>query len=335
MPRPLRSRKPFPADLTRALATALVALLGAPAAAEEIDFDEDPALVANANCCYLTEEYAELGVHFETVDDGSIWDGRSGGDPGRWRLEGTRGQAFLGFNGASYELTVHFDEPVVGFTLDAARGFGSSGAAELRLWGMVGDEVVERLVVPLGAVDQWVTATLVSEVDAVRWKVLGDSGFRPYGVDHLRWEPATPPEPDPLELEIDLVAHGEHHRVPLRRRGILPVMVYGNEQLSVEELDLASLVLGDDARARRRGRGPRPMDVDGDGHLDLLLFFSTRATGLEVGDEWICLDGQTRDGAPLTGCMAVEVFESRGRHAGRGHARPEHAAEQQKKKRNR
>ncbi len=330
MPRPLRSRNLLLPGIPRALAAALGLLLVAPAAAEEIDFEEVPP--ANANCCYLTEEYADLGAHFETVDDGSIWGGMSAGDPGRWRLEGTQGPAFLGFNGSSYELTLHFDAPVVGFSLDAARSFGSSGAAELHVWGLVGGAIVEQLVIPLGVVNQWVTATLTSEVDTVRWKVLGDSAVRPYGVDHLRWELAAPPEPDPIEVELDLVAHGPRHRVPLARRGMLPVVVYGSEELAAADMDTTSLVLGDAARPRQRWWGPHVLDVDGDGLLDLFAFFSTAATGLQVGDEWLCLDGQTLDGVLFTGCTSVEVVEPPGRRRARGHDQDERDHEDEDKR---
>ena len=81
------------------------------AGAEVISFDEMTA--TNSNCCYLTSEYLDLGVTFETTDDGSVWGGLSNGNPGTWGLEGTNGPAFLGFNGASYSATMLFDVPWV------------------------------------------------------------------------------------------------------------------------------------------------------------------------------------------------------------------------------
>jgi hypothetical protein len=295
-----------------------------PAVAEEIDFGEIPP--ANDNCCFLGEEYAELGVHFETTDDGSIWGGVGAGDPGEWRLEGSRGSAFLGFNGTSYEATVHFDEPVVGFALDVARAYTSTGYAELRVWGLVGGVIVERLVVPLGGMNQWITATLVSEVEAVRWKVLGDNGVRPYGIDHLRWElaePPPPPEPELIPVAIDVVPFGHLRRVHLARHGVLPVVLHGSDVFDVASVDPETLTLGPaGAPALRRWWGPHAFDKNRDGVFDLLAFFAMRETGLEPGDGEVCVQGTTRDGAPYAGCQEVDVVESRGHRHPHGNGHP-------------
>ena len=53
-----------------------LALTAAPIGAETIDFEELPA--ANDPVQTLAEEYAQLGVHFSTTDDGATWSGLSG-----------------------------------------------------------------------------------------------------------------------------------------------------------------------------------------------------------------------------------------------------------------
>ena len=81
----------------------LAGLVAGPVSAiETISFEEIPA--QNTIFATLSEEYAHLGVHFSSNDDGSTWDGMSNGDPGGWELEGTNGPTFAGFNGASYRL---------------------------------------------------------------------------------------------------------------------------------------------------------------------------------------------------------------------------------------
>jgi len=166
---------------------ALVALGAAalPALAETITFEEFPA--ANCNCRFLTEEYADLGIHFVTTDDGSTWDGISRGDPGNWGLEGTNGPTFLGFNGASYALTCRFDDLVSDFRLDVARSNGSQDGVFI-LEGLRGGQVVESVRVTLGAINQWSTVQLSETVDGTRWLGQG-SGFHPFGVDNVQWEP--------------------------------------------------------------------------------------------------------------------------------------------------
>src|SRR5262245_53243188 len=107
----------------RILCLALALLGPAVAGAEEINFDEIPP--ANSNFPAPAEEYAPMGVHFHATDDGSVWSGLSGGDPGGWGLEGTNGTAFAGFNGSSYGLRVAFDAPVREVSVDVARSLGS------------------------------------------------------------------------------------------------------------------------------------------------------------------------------------------------------------------
>ena len=46
------------------------------AGAGVISFEEFPAV--NTNCCYVSEEFAGMGVHFHTTDDGAIWTGLAG-----------------------------------------------------------------------------------------------------------------------------------------------------------------------------------------------------------------------------------------------------------------
>ena len=173
----------------RLFCLALSLLAPAIAGAEEISFDE--IAPANANVPPLSEEYAAMGAHFVATDDGSVWTGISGGDPGRWRLEGTNGTAFAGFNGASYGLRVVFDAPVREVSVDAARAFGSGAGNGFVLRGWRAGAMVEEVSVVFGDVNVWSTVALASEVDEVSFAGLG-SGRHPFGVDNLRWVAETP-----------------------------------------------------------------------------------------------------------------------------------------------
>lgn len=178
---------------TTILPILLLSNVGPAAYAAVITFDEIPP--ANDNSGFLTEEYAALGIHFITTDDGSIWGGLSDGDPGSWNIEGTNGPAFLGFNGDSYSLTANFDAEINYISLDVSRSLGSSPEDTFTLEAYNGATLLDSKTVVLNSINQWTTVSLsVDNIDQIHWFGL-DSGidYHPYGVDNLTFvpEPAT------------------------------------------------------------------------------------------------------------------------------------------------
>jgi hypothetical protein len=158
-------------------------VFAANAYADVITFDEIPP--ANGNYSFLSEEYAGLGVHFLTTDDGSIWGGLSAGDPGNWDLEGTNGPAFLGFNGNSYSLTTTFDTGMSNISLDVSRSNGSSLDDIFTLEGYSGGFLIESHTVALGDINTWSTMSLSAmNIDQMHWFGTGE-GFHPYGIDNF------------------------------------------------------------------------------------------------------------------------------------------------------
>jgi hypothetical protein len=266
--------------------------------AEEISFDELSA--TNDNARVLTEEYAHLGAHFVATDDGSVWSGVSGGDPGGWGLEGPHGSNFAGFNGASYGLEVVFDDPVRDFQLEVARSLGSRAGDAFLLRGYRDGAMVEEARVALGDVNAWSTVELAEEVDSVSWVGIGTGTRRhPFGVDHLRWsvEAAT------LAVAIDLRPGSPRNRVNPYARGVVAVALLGADGFDVTQVDVASLGFGPESAPAVHARRH---DVDGDGLVDLVTHHRIPQTGIAPGDVEACLSGQTLDGTALTGCDAVE-----------------------------
>src|SRR5450759_1608416 len=106
----------------RSLGAFSTLLLAGTLSATTITFSEIPA--TNDNCCYLTNEYATLGLSFVN-NNGSVWGGNSNGNPGNWGLEGTNTPPFLGFNDlgpfGGYSASLVFSEPVSNFSLDVSR----------------------------------------------------------------------------------------------------------------------------------------------------------------------------------------------------------------------
>jgi hypothetical protein len=285
--------------MSRRLLYLALAILGPAAGAEEISFDEIPP--ANANLPALADEYAERGVRFAASDDGSVWSGLSGGDPGGWALEGTNGTAFVGFNGTSYGLTARFDAPVRDVAVDVARSAGSRAGDGFVLRGYRGGAMVEEVSVALGDVNAWSTVQLAEEVDAVAWVGVGTGTRRhPYGVDNLRWTA----EAAAIAVDIDVKPGDASNRLNPFAQGVVRVALLGAEGVDAADIDVASLGFGPNGAAALRSR---IADVNRDGHADLVTFHRVPDTGIALGDAEACLTGQTLDGTELGGCDAVST----------------------------
>lgn len=284
--------------LTRLAAAALL-VAAAPASAETIHFDELPP--ANNNTDTLSEEYAHLGAHFVTTDDGSIWSGLSDGDPGGWDLEGTNGSAFLGFNGSSYALTLWFDAAIPHFGLDVSRAAGSQAGNLFGVEGYRDGLLVETAAIALGAIDEWSSVELRESVDEVVWYGVGESTRRhPFGVDNLHWGGEAAMQP----VAVDVRPGNPDNPLNPFARGIVPVALLGSEAFDVEAVDPATLAFGPGGAAPLFGH-VRRADLDGDGRLDLIAHYRIWDTGIAVGDLEACLTGELSDGTAFEGCDAV------------------------------
>lgn len=279
----------------------LAALLAASsAAADSISFEEIPA--HNSNRVALSEEYAHLGIHFVTTDDGAIWDGLSNGDPGGWELEGTHGPSFLGFNGRSYALRVLFDVPVPAFLVDVASSGGADPDTVFTLDGYRDGVLIDSATVVLGAVNEWFTAGLEAEVDEVVLR--GQTqGYRPYGADNLRWG-GLDTAPARLDVAIDVRPGSSENPIHPGSRGVVPVAVLGSPEFDVAEVDPGTLLLGVDG-APAEPRSLHEEDVNGDGWPDLVGHYRVSQTGTAYGDRSICLTAATYEGQELAGCDAI------------------------------
>ena len=278
-------------------------LVASAAGAEELSFDDVPA--ANSNAPALAEEYSDLGVHFVATDDGSVWSGMSGGDPGGWGLEGTNGTNFLGFNGTSYGLGVVFDVPVREVKLDVARSLGSRAGDAFVLRGYRGGAMVEEVSMLLGNVNAWSAVELAEEVDAVSWVGFGVGTRRhPYGVDNLQFTA----EPAMLAVAIDVRPESARNPVNPFAPGVVGVALLGAADLDVAQVDVASLAFGPDGAPAVHSHQD---DVNDDGRPDLVTHHRIPQTGIAPGDAEACMSGQTLDGRPLGGCDAVSTVPLR------------------------
>ena len=278
----------------------VLASLAAPATASEvISFEEVAA--HNSNGRTLSEEYAHLGVHFSSLDDGAIWDGMStNGEENSWQLDGTNGPAFIGFNGSSYKLTARFDAPVPAFHVDVAAASGAISGSTFALQGYLAGALVETTSVTLGGVNQWMTVALTADVDQV--VLVGQTGrFRFFGADNMGWGIDAPTRIDVL---IDVKPDSTENPVNPGSNGVLPVALLGSESFDVMNVDPGSLALGVNAAP---AEGMEYADSNGDGWIDLVAHYRTAETGTAYGDTSICLTGATTDGVELAGCDAIRT----------------------------
>lgn len=291
--------------LVVSLAVAIGFASGPPARGETIDF-EDLEIANDPNAALGEEVYADLGVHFVIPDDGATWSGLPD-DPGGWGLEGSDGGTFLGFDGPSYSLTVDFDAPVVDFQLDVAAGvspFGYLGYDQFLVAGFRNGVLVDKVTVPLGAVNDWTTVSLEGEVDHVFWVGFGIDGMR-FGVDALRWVGPGSTEEEALEVACDIKPGDDANVLNPASRGVVPIAVFGGPDFDVLEIDPDSLVFGPGEAPVAHASGPHLIDLNGDGYLDLLSHHSIREAEIAPDATEACLRGMTVDEAEFAACDAI------------------------------
>ena len=281
---------------------AALALLGVPPiSAAVIDFEDRAA--ANDSQTLIRNEYADLGVTFVPTDDGATWDGIGAGDPGGWQISGSNGPTFLGFDGESYSTSLRFDEPVEGFELDVARAAGAMPffLDYFQLTGFLDGAIVDSKAVYFANVDVWQTVSLAGMVDKVVWFGIGLRGHR-YGVDNLRWANLAQ---QLMGVQIDVRPGSDENPIQLGSRGVVPVVLYGEVDFAVEDVNVSALAFGSAPASLAHRNGPHYEDVDGDGLLDMILHYRIKDTGLTAYDAVVCLIGATVDEMPFEGCDDV------------------------------
>ncbi len=83
-------------------------------------------------------------------------------------------------------------------------------------------------------------------------------------------------------------------------RGVIPVVIFTTPDFDATDVDPLSVRFGPAAAIETHGRGHYE-DVDDDGDTDLVLHFSTRASGIVCGDTEADLSGETFAGEPIEG----------------------------------
>jgi hypothetical protein len=125
------------------------------------------------------------------------------------------------------------------------------------------------------------------------------------------------PEPMPLttdvEVDIDIRPFSRNNKIYQGLRGIIPVAILSKKGFDAPgQVDKDTITFGrtGDERSKafflRRGK-----DVNHDGMRDLILFFSAKKAGFQVGDEEGILKGNTLNGEAIEGSDSVNIVEKK------------------------
>ncbi len=121
------------------------------------------------------------------------------------------------------------------------------------------------------------------------------------------------PRPDPLAIEIDIRPGSDTNPVNLKSKGMLPVTIFGNDDIDVSQIDLATLALGG-AAPKAKGKSGKVgsfADVDGDSVLDLTLRFRIKDMAIAPDAEELILTGMLTDGAEFEGRDSIRIVRHR------------------------
>jgi O-glycosyl hydrolase len=96
--------------------------------------------------------------------------------------------------------------------------------------------------------------------------------------------------------------------VRVTRPGVIPVVILGEPEFDVGEIDVATLACGPGAAQPAHRSGGHFGDVNHDDIVDLVSHFKVRDVSLNVGDEMVCATGNTFDGGAFRGCDEVRTL---------------------------
>jgi hypothetical protein len=109
-------------------------------------------------------------------------------------------------------------------------------------------------------------------------------------------------------LTIDIEPGSDLNEINVDADVVIPVAIHGSSQYSLLAIDMGSLAFGPNGAAPIGAIQEDDFkDVDFDGYTDLVVRFSSLATGIQRGDKSACLYGASVDGTAFTVCDDVST----------------------------
>jgi hypothetical protein len=111
-----------------------------------------------------------------------------------------------------------------------------------------------------------------------------------------------------ITVPVDIKPGSSTNPINLSSNATIPVAILSTSSFDATSVDPSSVCFGDAETPAERdcvALHTSTKDVNGDGHLDLLLHFKTRQTGIDHGDTEACLTGTTFTGLSIQGCDSI------------------------------
>lgn len=111
--------------------------------------------------------------------------------------------------------------------------------------------------------------------------------------------------PPTISVTIDIKPGSFPNAINPASKGVIPVAVLSTATFDAQTIDVATVRFSGPAGVgEAHGKGHLE-DVNGDGRLDLVLHFSTAASGIQCGDTVGTLVGETLGGDPIVGTDSI------------------------------
>ncbi len=109
-----------------------------------------------------------------------------------------------------------------------------------------------------------------------------------------------------LDVAIDIKPGSDPNSINLKSKGVIPVAVLTTPEFDAADVDPTTVGFGPDTAGIAHSAAHLE-DVDGDGDIDLLMHFRTQETGIQCGDTYATLTGETFDGSPIEGSDSIKT----------------------------
>jgi len=152
------------------------------------------------------------------------------------------------------------------------------------------------------------TLTRASGISADRRTIVGE-GVNPSGFPE-GWIAVLP---QAIDVAIDIRPLSHHNVIDPFGRGLIPVAIFGSDDLDVAGVDATTLAFGPAGAPAAWVSLLKSWDLNHDDRKDLVSYHWTHETGIAMGDTEACLTGETLGGMAFEGCDAV-LTESRCGH---------------------
>jgi len=119
--------------------------------------------------------------------------------------------------------------------------------------------------------------------------------------DFPRWSPFLS-----IIVSIDIKPGSDPNSIDPNSNGVIPVAILTTQSFDATTVDPLSVRFGPNGTTESHSMG-HIEDVDADGDMDLVLHFSTQATGIQCGQTQASLTGETFNGEPITGTDAIQT----------------------------